>query len=249
MLSPFAKGFKVTPKGTASDRYSFNWQLAWPLLVLFVLTAISLWVNLGMCMINGAWTEAMPTDVAMQSKGIGLGWIWSSYNLIMLGIALLILLDVPQPSPYQWFDLRRTVRLQFMAEPGTPDLSLWGVTTMISEIGVEIAVTEAGFPRILDGETIPVQLEILEYQLLLQGQATQTGLSGEFPTVRVTFEHLDIIQQRQLVKMLFCRPGQWKNRHTPGEFQSLLLLLRAFLRPRILFDRNIDVCTVSVAQV
>lgn len=249
MLSPFAKGFKVTPKGTASDRYSFNWQLAWPLLVLFVLTAISLWVNLGICMITGAWTEAIPTDVAIQSKGIGLGWIWSSYNLIMLGIALLILLDVPQPSPYQWFDLRRTVRLQFMADPETPDLSLWGVTTMISEIGVEIALTQAGFPQILDGETIPVQLEILEYQLLLQGQATRTGLSGDFPTVRVTFEHLDIIQQRQLVKMLFCRPGQWKNRHTPGEFQSLLLLLRAFLRPRILFDRNIDVSTVSVAQI
>lgn len=249
MLSPFAKGFKVTPKGTASDRYSFNWHLAWPLLVLFVLTAISLWANLGMCMINGAWTETVPANVAVQSKGIGLGWIWSSYNLVMLGIALLILLDVPQPSPYQWFDLRRTVQLRLMTEPKTPDLPLWGVTTMISEIGVEIALTQAGFPQILDGKTIPVQLEILEHQLLLQGQATQTGLSGDFPTVRVMFEQLDLMQQRQLVEMLFCRPGQWKNRHTPGEFQSLLLLFRAFLRPRILFDRNIDVSTVSVAQV
>ncbi len=249
MLSPFAKGFKVTPKGTASDRYSFNWRLAWPLLVLFVLTAISLWVNVGMCMINGAWAENIPSDVAGQSKGIGLGWIWSSYNLIMLGIALLILLDVPRPSPYQWFDLRRMIKLRLMTETGTSDLVFWGVTTMISEIGAEIALTQADFPQILDGETIPVRLEVLENQLFLQGKAIQTGLAGDFPTVRVMFEHLDLIQQRQLTEMLFCRPGQWKNRHTPGELQSLFLLFRALLRPRVLFDRNADVSRVSVAQV
>jgi cellulose synthase (UDP-forming) len=36
MLNPFSKGFKVRPKGTASDRFSFNWRLALPLIVLFI---------------------------------------------------------------------------------------------------------------------------------------------------------------------------------------------------------------------
>ncbi len=41
MLSPFSKGFNVTAKGTVSDRFSFNWKLALPLLLLFIPNAIS----------------------------------------------------------------------------------------------------------------------------------------------------------------------------------------------------------------
>lgn len=42
MIYPFAKGFKVTPKGIVKNRYTFNWNLAIPLIILFVATAISL---------------------------------------------------------------------------------------------------------------------------------------------------------------------------------------------------------------
>jgi cellulose synthase (UDP-forming) len=242
MLNPFAKGFKVTPKGTASDRYSFNWSLAAPLLTMFVATAISLWVNLGICMIKGAWQATVPPEVAAQVKGIGLGWIWSGYNLIMLGIALLILLDAPRPNPYEWFDLRRTVKLK------VGDRIFWGITTMMSEIGAEVALTQSGFPPLAMEETLPMQLEILEEGLVLMGQATSTEMKDEFPTVRVTFEQISLSQQRQLVQMLFCRPGQWKTRHTPGELQSLLLLFRILLRPRVLFDRRVDVSAIAVAK-
>jgi cellulose synthase (UDP-forming) len=258
MLNPFSKGFKVTPKGTATNQYSFNWNLAWPLLLLFIVTAISLWVNFGICMIKGAWMETVPPEQALQAEGIGLGWIWSGYNLIMIGIALLILLDVPRPSPYEWFDLRRTVKLTI---PGAeqPERMFWGVTTMMSEVGAEIALTQAGFsvesvqPMLtaMPHETPkqPVQLEILEHHLLIQGEITQAGLTDSFPTVRIMFEPLDLFQQRQLVEILFCRPGQWKNRCTPGEIQSLLLLFRILLRPRVLFNRHVDVSAVSVSQI
>ncbi|MCU0524462.1 MAG: glycosyltransferase [Elainella sp. Prado103] len=249
MLNPFSRGFKVTPKGTASDRYSFNWHLAWPLLILFGVTAVSLWVNFGLCMLKGAWMDTVPPEVAMQAKGIGLGWIWSSYNLIMIGIALLILLDVPRPSPYEWFNLRRTVQLNLLSPTGQPERTFWGTTTMLSEIGAEVALTETGFPSLSPEAIVLIRLDILEYQLSIQGRAVQTGFSGEFPTVRILFDSLQLSQQRQLIELLFCRPGQWKDRHTPGELQSLLLLFRILLRPRVLFDRNIDVSAVSVAQV
>ena len=268
MLNPFSKGFRVTPKGTANDRFSFNWHLAWPLLILFVATAISLWVNLGICMMQGTWTTTVSPEVAEQAKGLGLGWIWSSYNLIMLGISLLILLDVPRTSLYEWFDLHRTVKLQLRVSPenllpdlavlekGDRELCFWGTTTMISEIGAEVALTQTGFPETSDSPTekvleaeLPVTLEILEANLCLPAQATQTGFNGDFPTVQLRFEPLTLQQQRQLIEMLFCRPGQWKKRHTPGEFQSLLLLGRILLRPRVLFDRQANVSTISVAQL
>ena len=139
MLRPFSKGFKVTPKGTASDRYQFNWTLAWPLMLVFGLTAISLWINLGQCLV----TMANPLDHLL---GIGLGWIWSTYNLLMLGIALLILLDAPRPSPYEWFNVQRIAKLKLSSLVSSQnDASVrWGYTTMIAEVGAEFAFTKPG---------------------------------------------------------------------------------------------------------
>lgn len=251
MLNPFSKGFKVTPKGTASDRFLFNWHLAWPLILLFGVTAISLWVNLGNCMIKGAWMATVPPELAVQAKGVDIGWIWSGYNLIMVGISLLILLDVPRPSLYEWFALRRTVELKI--ESADAVRPAWGVTTALSEVGAEIALTQAAGLNLAAADLaeapLHVQLEILEHQLFLQGTITKIGSSADFPTVRVMFDPLNLSQQRQLIEILFCRPGQWKNRCTPGEMQSLLLLFRILLRPRILFDRNAEVSAISVSQV
>ena len=243
MLNPFSKGFKVTPKGTRSDRFYFNWRLAWPLILMFIITAVSLWRNLGLCMMKGAWAKTVTAELAVQIKGIGLGWLWSSYNLLMIGIALLILLDVPKPDLYEWFNLRRLVRLDVAKR------TLWGVTTRISEVGAEVALTQAGLPTVASDETLPVTLEILEEGISLQGQITTTGVSGEFPTVQVIFEHVTLPQERRLVEMLFCRPGQWKHQETPGELQSLWLLLRILFRPRVLFGRNQKASAIAVSQV
>lgn len=243
LLNPFSAGFKVTPKGTASDRFHFNWNLAWPLLLMFVLTAVSLWMNLGICMIKGAWQATVPPEVADQVRGIGLGWIWSLYNLMLLGIALLILLDAPRPHPYEWFDLRRTVQLQVDGQ------TFWGITTMVSEVGAEVALTQAGFPLFPTDDLLHVDLTILEDNIHVSGDVIRTGFTDEFPTVRLMFNEIPLEQQRRLVEMLFCRPGQWKRRQSPGEFKSLFLLFRILLKPRVIFNRNADVSAVAVAKV
>lgn len=255
MLNPFSKGFSVTPKGTSSSRYNFNWRLGLPLIGVFVLTAISLWRNLGMCMIKGGWATAPSDPVealarAESIKGLGIGWLWSGYNLLMLSIAILILLDVPKPDFYDWFDLRRTVNLH-IPMPYTPRNEpnvFWGITTMMSEGGVEVALTQAGFPPLAEGETLPVTLHLLEEDLTLQGVATRTGSQDEFATVRLKFVALNLEQHRQLVQILFCRPGQWKRRNTPGEFRSLLLLFQILLRPRVLIEQQVDVRAIAVAK-
>ncbi len=241
MLNPFSKGFKVTPKGTASDRYNFNWNLALPLILLFIATSVSLWRNLGMSMIKSAWSITVAPEVALQIKGIGLGWLWSAYNLIMIAIALLILLDAPKPDVYEWFDLRRVVRLNIGED------ALWGVTTIFSEIGAQVALTQK--PTINLVENMPIKLTIAEEDLQLDAQIVRTGFKDEFPTVRVRFESVNLNQHRRLVNMLFCRPGQWKRNNTPGELSSLLLIFRILLKPRILFDRNIDVSAIALAKV
>ncbi len=155
-LNPFSKGFQVTPKGGSRDRFSFNWNLALPLIGLFGMTAVSLWRNLGLCMVKGAWQTTVSPDIALQVKGIGLGWLWSLYNLVMIGIALLILLDVPKPDPNDWFDLRRTIWLRVDTPEPMPAeqpastqpqrRQFLGITTMMSEGGAEVQLTQSGFP-------------------------------------------------------------------------------------------------------
>ena len=242
MLNPFGKGFKVTPKGGVSDRFLFNWQLALPLIAMFIATAISLWMNLGTCLIMGTWQPSMPIETAEQLKGTGLGWIWSAYNLLMLSIALLILVDVPRTSPYEWYGLRRTVRVQ------VGEQTLWGFTRAISEVGVEIALTRTDLLDTNQLNLLPVQVELMEEALSLPGQITRLDLSDEFPIVQVMFEALDLDRQRGLVELLYCRPGQWKSRCSPGEFASLGLLFKILLKPRFLFGRQEEIRAINVAN-
>lgn len=243
MLNPFSKGFQITPKGTTNNRFYFNWKLACPLIFFFIITAISLWQNLGICLIKQTWVIIAAPENALQAKGISLGWIWSFYNLIMISIALLILLDVPKPNLYECFNLRRLIRLDIAEQ------SFWGVTTSISEIGADIALTQAGLPAISLKQTIPVNLEILEEAISLKGQIIATGFNGEFPTIEIIFEQITLTQQRKLVEMLFCRPGQWKRHKSPGELKSLWLLFKILLKPQVLFGRNAKISPIAVSQI
>ncbi len=251
LLNPFGKGFKVTPKGTSSDRFSFNWQLALPLMLVFAANAFSLWTSLGISLAIGMGQAGMSPEMAQKMKGFDLGVIWNLYNLLTLGISLRILLDVPRPSLYEWFDLRRTVRLQI------GEYTFWGSTAAISEVGAEVILTQSGFPMVTQNIGISpsqsdpkslVELEILEEGLVLQGSAILTSTKDDYTSVQVSFEHVSLNQQRRLVEMLFCRPGQWKSRRSPGELRSLWLLFTILLRPRVIFDRNPEVRVVAVTK-
>jgi cellulose synthase (UDP-forming) len=150
-------------------------------------------------------------------------------------------LDAPKPDINEWFDLRRVVKLTI------GDKVVWGVTTIISEAGAEIALTQNTLTHAMENTSI--NIEIAEEKVRFDAEIVSTGFNDEYPTIRVNFTSLSLEQHRHLVEILFCRPGQWKRNKTPGEFQSLLLIFRILLKPRIFFDRNMDVSPVIVAKV
>lgn len=245
MLNPFGKGFKVTPKGTSSDRFSFNWQFALPLTIVFVASAFSLWTNLGISLASGMGQPDLPPAMAEKMKGFDLGIFWSIYNLMTLSIALLILMDVPRPNPDLWFDLRRTVRLQI------GNRQFWGTTAAISEVGAEVMLTQnlpTNSRDRLSDLAVPVELEILEAELSLTGQIAQTDTANGLATIRIRFDPMTLDRQRRSIEMLFCRPGQWQSRFAPGELRSLWLLFKILLRPKIIFDRHPDISVVAVTK-
>ncbi len=235
LLNPFSKGFKVTPKGIKSDSYFFNWNLALPLVLLFGFNSISLWFNL--CnFIDRSWA------VTEQVKGLNLGLFWSGYNLLMIGVALLILIDVPKPDIFEWFNLRRVVKLRINNQ------TFWGITTQISEVGAEVEINQK-IPNDLVEETLPVMLKIIEERICLAGKITNIEMSGEFPCIKVRFEEVNLSEKRQLIELLFCRPGQWQRRETPGELKSLWLLLGVLLKPRFIFERKPKEKAMKVGQL
>jgi cellulose synthase (UDP-forming) len=222
LISPFSKQFNVTPKGTANNRFYFNFGLAWPLITILIGTMIFVWKTWG------------------QSSLI---LVWGIYNVVMISISLLILLDAPRTSVYEWFQLRRVVQVK-MAEQMD-----WGVSTKLSEVGAEIALTQHPHTFNLTSQ-IPhkIDLEIIEENLKLTGIVTHYHQTGEYPILKVEFENVTLAQHRTLVKMLFCRPGQWKSHQTPGELKSIQLLMKALLKPRFIFERRREDHPMFVSQ-
>ena len=235
LLNPFSQGFKVTPKGIKSDRYYFNWNLALPLVIFLALNIISLCLGLSDYMNHSE-------VVIEQTKYLNLGLFWSGYNILMIWVALLMLIDVPKQDIYERFNLRRVVKLEI------DDQTLWGISTQISEVGAKIEVNQK-IPVNLVGETLPVKLKIIEEKICLSGKITNLQMNGEFPCIEVMFEQVNLSEKRQLIELLFCRPGQWQRREAPSELKSLWLLLQVFLKPRFIFERKPKEKGMKVGQI
>jgi cellulose synthase (UDP-forming) len=210
MFRPFSKGFKVTPKGLSRDRYNFNWHLALPLLVFLVATSIC-------CVIS---------TVNPPANTINLGLLWSSYNLITIGAALLTLIDIPQPSFYEWFNIDRDVKII------SNDRIYRANAYKLSEEGIEIVLEP---PAHLASK---LTLELVEEGLSIPGYITRSYLHNETLKMRIKFSALNLEQHRQLVTMLYCRPGQWRRIQTPGELRSMLILFKLLLRPLTILNHK-----------
>jgi cellulose synthase (UDP-forming) len=212
MLSPFAKGFKVTPKGLASDRFYFNWTLALPLVFLLVITGISLIL-----------TVLNPSTKYSFNFGL---W-WSLYNSITLSVALLTLLDIPKTTFYEWFSLNKPVAIT------VDNNSVYSaVTDKLSEEGAEITLdTNIDLPT-------KINLEFVEEGLHLNGYITHSYVRETATRIRIKFKNLTLAQEKSLIEMLYCRPGQWPRRITPGELKSLFMMVQILFRPLILLRRK-----------
>ncbi|NEN93150.1 MAG: PilZ domain-containing protein, partial [Okeania sp. SIO3H1] len=155
---------------------------------------------------------------------------------------LLMLIDAPKQDIYEWFNLRRVMKLE------VDDWTLWGITTQISEVGAKIEVNQK-IPVNLEAETLPVKLKIIEEKICLAGKITNIEMNGEFPCMEVMFEEVNLSEKRQLIEFLFCRPGQWQRREAPSELKSLWLLLQVLLKPRFIFERKPKEKGMKVGQI
>ena len=208
MFSPFGKGFKVTPKGLARNKFNYNWSLAFPMMILLGATLISFSITL----------------LSVREAGFDLGLCWSGYNLLTISVAMMTLLDLPKPSFYEWYDRKKDINLY-------GDRQVYqGTTQKISEEGVEILLDKQVY---LPTE---VMVELIPEVLILSGKITRSYTNNSDLRAVIKFQDVSIKQHRELVEMLYCSPGQWQRRKTPNEFKSALILFRLLFRPLMFFN-------------
>ncbi|WP_081942873.1 glycosyltransferase [Myxosarcina sp. GI1] len=210
MFSPFSQGFKVTPKGQSRNRFRFNWSLAVPLIVFLIATIISFYVSI--------------TNI--PSSGFNIGLWWSVYNLLTISVALITLLDIPQPSFYEWFSNCQQIKIT------SGNCIYYGVTQKISEEGMEVLLDPA-----VNLDT-KITVEILGENLTLSGSVTRSYVGEKGYRAIIKFYNLTLPQHRSLINLLYCRPGQWQRRNAPGELQSIAILCKMMLRPLIFLNRK-----------
>lgn len=211
LLNPFGKKFNVTPKGLLRKRYRYDYQLAIPVIVFLLITLLSLY-----------W---IATD-AYRKGHFNLSMVWGCFNLLFLTAALSAFLDVPKVDFHTWLTVETPVTLLF------PQGLVSGEVVKISEKGAELRLKTATLPQ--------HTFELVFVGTTLQLPAKALGQYPEQQGSRLSLEFtpLSLGQERQLIEFLFCQPGTWPYRQSPGELGSLGLILKSLLRPLQLLRRN-----------
>ncbi len=211
LFNPFGKKFQVTPKGLLRQRYRYDYQLALPVLIFLLMTLACIYGIL----------------INYQSQ-VNFNWfvIWAIFNSLFLASALNAFLDVPKRDIYTWLSVRKPATLIF------PHGLVAGEVIKISEKGAEFLLNTDITPD------MSCELVFEDNGLTLPSRITQKRSQGKSTLLKLEFLSLTLEQERALIEFLFCQPGTWKHPISPGELQSLGLILQSLFRPLALLLKS-----------
>lgn len=233
LIAPFSERFRVTPKGISQRSFFYNWRLALP---LFLVLGLNLGVYLKTLLSpSSCLSETCSTD---QSDIFGIQAIiafFALYNLLVLIITLIGLLDVPKlDTSERGFAIATPILIH------GDERTYSGLTRQIGEQWAEIVLDDslvlmdALSSEPLNPEDLKptsFKIEFIEENLCLQGIVNQSGQQNNGTTLRVEWAPMAIADYRRLVEIIFCRPGRWKGRVNPGELKIIALLITRLVHP------------------
>ncbi|MEA5511997.1 glycosyltransferase [Crocosphaera sp. UHCC 0190] len=205
MFHPFDNKFSVTPKGVSRKLYVYQWKLAVPVIIFLIMNLVSLGMSLQKTIISTA--------------GINPGFYWSLYNVITIGVALLAFYEKPQSSLFQSFPLSKPVKLI------NKNSILEGKTKAISEEGATLVLNS--------NCNLPEQFFLEIEGLKLPSEMIEKKITHHQTEIKIYFLDLTLEQQKKLIYLLYCTPNRWQfqeYKKAPGEFASLVLMLKLLLR-------------------
>ncbi len=199
-ISPFGKGFKVTPKGISSQGIKVNWHVASPLFVALALYTIAVGIHL------------FGLQRTTNSDSLALNLFWGIYNMCVLALTIQVAIDVPQQVLSLDFPHQLSCKLCF----GNQQFE--GITVNLSEKITMIKFASTVLPTQLPttGFLHIPSIGLSHLPVVFQSKNLVVGTHE----VKLEFTNLDLKQERQLVEFLFCQPGQWQKTHI-SEAKSL----------------------------
>jgi cellulose synthase (UDP-forming) len=149
LVHPFGRGFKVTAKGLSSDRFTVQWRIMWPLLLLGFLTLMGVLSNLDQFSVHRAGTA------------YALNVFWSLFNIFMLTAAAMVCIEPPKRRRDERFQSGESGVLQLANGTTCPcvveNISLGGASLLLS--GSTSALCAPSSVSVDDGRLIiPVQI-------------------------------------------------------------------------------------------
>jgi len=191
LLNPFGKGFSVTPKPLSTQRLSFQWDIALPLFVIFMLYMVGFVVQ------YQTWSTHYDNSSTM------LNIFWGIYNCIVMWVAILACVDIPQDRCYVKRDIEQ--RGMLVLPDQTIPLTLHALSEKFATVSLPSSVkdlqqTELYFTMPQDG------LSRLPIRSIVKINDKQ---SSEDIQWKLVFSTLGLEQKRQLIEYLYCQPGQW----------------------------------------
>ncbi|WP_066116683.1 glycosyltransferase [Geminocystis sp. NIES-3709] len=217
LINPFSSIFNVTPKGIKNDNYYFNWRLASPLIFLLMVNFIT-FANFLIRFLDHQ------INYIDDSLNINLIIFWNVYNLVILVLSIMVMLDIPKLDSYQWLKIRKKINII------TSHQTYETVTDKICEFGIEI---NSNFSSYIPDRG---RIEFIEDELSLNFEVVnQNKLESKF---KVRFINVSLLQYRQLIKIIFCQPNRWTFQQTQGELISLWLLFYTLFAIPFRFIKN-----------
>jgi cellulose synthase (UDP-forming) len=219
LKKPFGKPFVVTPKGVTANRKRYNLNRTFPLLLLVVLTLIALALHIG-----GYWLGLWQT---LQGEGFSIVFFWLVYNLIMVSVAIVAVIDQPERRLMDRFPLKTRCRLV------SGDAVFWGYTHDLSEGGAQVVLTT---PQSVP-QSASVVLELPDYDFAIAAKLLRIQSQRQTVRLGLHFGALSIEHNRQLVEMLYTEVTWWKQDKRPGSLDAMLAMLWALVQLKPLRNR------------
>ena len=190
LFAPRKGTFNVTIKGGGAQRGFFDWQIAWPFLLLAGLNMVAFGFG-------AARLVAGPADQAGTTL---LNMVWTVFNVLLIGAAIAVAVEPPQRRSTQRAALRVPAELWLAGarclQSSTRDVSSHGA-----------AVRLAARHGVARGDLVTLMLPHVRGKLALTASVTAVTPRG----LRMAWVEPTAPQQRALVECTLARHDAWSH--------------------------------------
>jgi len=187
LKSPFGKGFSVTPKPLSTSKIFFQWDIALPLMIIFMLYVV------------GFIIQYQNWSLRADNSSTLINVFWGVYNCIIMWVAILTCIDIPQDRYYVKHQVEKRGLLT-MGERSIPFMvhTLSEKAACISLPGNFEPVADVALTFTLpDGDLLDFPVRSLE------------KVSSQW---KLVFSNLSLSEKRLIIDYLYCQPGQWEDK-------------------------------------